>query len=138
MKSLVDKKMATLIVLITLASALTAFGAFWYFWHHGDYGLAHARTVAFAVLGLNSLFYVWSVRSLSKPIWRSGILQNSWLIGAVLMGLGLQLFGMYSSLGQRLLGTVSLDVSEWTVVLTGSFLMIAIVEGVKWSYNRKT
>jgi len=134
-KYLIDREMGMLITLISLASALTAFGAFWYYWQNPSYGLDHARTVAFSLLGLNSLFYVWSVRSLRNPVWKEGLLKNPWLLGAVLMGFSLHLFGIYSSTGQRLLGTVAIDWNEWLVIGLGSLLMIVIVEGVKWVYN---
>jgi len=51
--------------------------------------------------------------------------------------LGLQLAGLYSGFGQRLLGTVRIDWNEWMVVVLGSLLMLVIVEAVKWTYNKK-
>ena len=54
------------------------------------------------------------------------------------MGLGLQLIGIYSPLGQRLLNTVSLNPGEWLTVILGSLVMLTVVEGVKWGYNKKT
>jgi len=136
-KYLINQEVGLIIALISIVSAATAFGAFWYYWHTPGYGLEHARSVAFSLLGLNSLFYVWSARSMSKPIWRENFFKNPWLIMGVVAGLGLQLFGLYSSLGQRLLGTVGIDWSEWVVVVVGSVIMMMIVEGVKWAYNRK-
>src|SRR3990167_9030843 len=138
LRHLLNQEMVLLIALITLASGLTAFGAFLFYHQQIGYGLVHARTVAFALLGLNSLVYVWSVRSLSKPIWRSRWWQNPWLVGAVVLGLGLQLIGIYSPLGQRLLNTVSLNPGEWLTVILGSLVMLTVVEGVKWGYNKKT
>lgn len=137
-KFLFDGEMGVLMVIISVTSAVTAFAAFWYYWQNPAYGLAHARTVAFSLLGLNSLFYVWSARSLKNPFWKEGFLKNPWLLAAVVAGFGLHLFGIYSSLGQRLLGTVAIDGNEWAVILAGSLLMLSLVEGVKWVYNRKT
>jgi len=81
--------------------------------------------------------YVWSARSLHLPMWQVKWDQNKWLIAAVLAGLGLQLAGLYSGFGQRLLGTVRIDWNEWMVVVLGSLLMLVIVEAVKWTYNKK-
>ncbi|MCG2691519.1 cation-translocating P-type ATPase C-terminal domain-containing protein, partial [Microgenomates group bacterium] len=99
--------------------------------------LEYAQTIAFALLGLNTLAYVWSARNLHLPLWKVKWNQNKWLIAAVLAGLGLQLAGLYSGFGQRLLGTVTIDWNEWLVIGLGSLLMIVIVEGVKWVYNKK-
>jgi Ca2+-transporting ATPase len=137
-KHLIDGEMGLLIALISITSAVIGFAAFWFYWQHQAYGLEHARTVAFSLLGLNSLFYVWSARSLKKPLWEEGFLKNPWLVGAVLLGFSLHLLGIYTDWGQRLLGTVAIDWSEWLVVIMGSLIMMVVVEGVKWSYNRKT
>ena len=134
---LIDGEMSLLIGLISLVSAGTAFAAFLYYWHHPGYGLEHARSVAFSLLGLNSLVYVWSARSLHLPMWQVKWDQNRWLIAAVIAGLVLQLAGLYSDFGQKLLGTVGVDWTEWLVIGGGSLLMLVIVEAVKWTYNRK-
>ena len=134
---LIDGEMSLLIGLISLVSAGTAFAAFLYYWHHPGYGLEHARSVAFSLLGLNSLVYVWSARSLHLPMWQVKWGQNRWLIAAVIAGLVLQLAGLYSDFGQKLLGTVGVDWTEWLVIGGGSLLMLIIVETVKWIYNKK-
>lgn len=134
---LIDREMSLLIGLISSVSAITAFAAFLYYWQNPGYGLAHARSVAFSLLGLNSLVYVWSARSLSLPLWQVRWGQNKWLIAAVIGGLGLQLAGLYSGFGQKLLGTVGVDWIEWLIIGGGSLLMLVIVETVKWTYNKK-
>lgn len=135
---LIDTQVSVLIGLISITSAVAVFAIFLYYWHQPGYGLEHARSVAFTLLGLNSLAYVWSARSLGQPMWQVKWWQNRWLIIGVLLGLGLQLIGLYSDFGQRFLGTVGLRWSEWLVVGLGCMMTIFIVEGVKWAYNKKT
>lgn len=134
--SLLSGEMKLMVGLISTVSALLAFAAFWYYWHHPAYGLAEARSVAFSILGLNSLFYVWSVRSLSRPVWHDYFFKNPWLIAAVIIGLGLQLVALYTPQGRDLLGTVALDINEWLVVIAASLSMLVIVESFKrrWHY----
>lgn len=134
---LIDGRVSLLIGLISASSAITAFAAFLYYWYQPGYGLGHARSVAFSLLGLNSLVYVWSARSLHLPVWQVKWGRNKWLIAAVIGGLGLQLAGLYSDFGQKLLGTVRVDWAEWLVIGGGSLLMLVIVEAVKWTYNKK-
>jgi len=135
-QSLLSGEMKLMIGLISAVSAFLAFAAFWYYWHHPAYGLEQARSVAFSILGLNSLFYVWSVRSLSRPVWHDNFIKNPWLIAAVVIGLGLQLTALYTPLGRELLGTVALDINEWLVVIAASLSMMVIVESFKrrWRY----
>ncbi len=135
-QSLLSGEMKLMIGLISAVSAFLAFAAFWYYWHHPAYGLEQARSVAFSILGLNSLFYVWSVRSLSRPVWHDNFIKNPWLIAAVVIGLGLQLTALYTPLGRELLGTVALDINEWLVVIAASLSMMVLVESFKrrWRY----
>ena len=135
--SLLSGEMKLMAGLISVVSAFLAFAAFWYYWQHPAYGLVPARSVAFSILGLNSLFYVWSVRSLSRPVWRDHWSKNPWLIGAVILGLGLQLTGIYTPLGRNLLGTTALDINEWLIVTSASLVMLVIVESFKrrWRYS---
>jgi len=49
-----------------------------------------ARSMAFATIGINSLIYVFSVRTLTRPFWEEGFLDNKWLVLAVLVGMGFQ------------------------------------------------
>jgi Ca2+-transporting ATPase len=135
--SLLSGEMKLMVGLISTVSAFMAFAAFWYYWHHPAYGLIEARSVAFSILGLNSLFYVWSVRSLSRPVWHDHFFKNPWLITAVIIGLGLQLIALYTPFGRDLLGTVALDVNEWLIVVVASLSMLVIVESFKrrWHYS---
>lgn len=51
--------------------------------------LIFARSVAFASFGIASLIYVFSVRTLSDPVWKENPFNNIWLIIAVLWGFAL-------------------------------------------------
>lgn len=132
---LIDAEIVWLIGLISVVSALTAFAAFWYYRQLPGYGLDHARSVAFSLLGLNSLVYVWSARALRRPFWRVSLAKNFYLVLAVLGGLSLQLLGIYSAFGRRFLGTVALDLQEWLLIAGLSLIMLLVVEGVKWRFN---
>ena len=49
-----------------------------------------ARSVAFITIGVNSLVYVFSIRTLTDPFWHENPFDNKWLNIAVLGGLILQ------------------------------------------------
>lgn len=133
---LIDSEVLTLIVLISVVAAAMTLGAFAYFWHGLEAELIHARTVAFVMLGVNSLFYVFSSRSLSRPVWEVKIGRNKWLLGAVLLGLILQVSVIYVPALQLVFETVALGWFEWLVVISGSLLLMGVVEGVKFAYTR--
>ena len=133
---LVDAEIKVLIFLISTVTGLVTLGAFFWFWRlYND--VASARTVAFAMLGVDSLIYVFSARSLRQPIWQTPLLSNPWLILAVLGGLALQLMALYVPFLQRLLATRPLTAFEWLAVLMEAVLVIGIIEVVKWRFLRK-
>lgn len=133
---IIDGEVMTLIILISSVASLTTLGAFAYFWHGLDAEVVHARTVSFAMLGVNSLFYVFSSRSLSKPVWQVRIGRNKWLLWAVLVGLILQVSVIYVPVLQHVFQTVALGWFEWAIIVGGSLLLMAVVEGVKFAYTR--
>jgi len=134
-QDLLDTEIKLLIGLISSVAGIMALGIFWWYWRlSGD--LILARTVAFALLGVDSLLYVFSCKSLRKPLWKEKIFDNWWLIGAVLIGLSFQISALYVPGLQKILKTVGLGVEEWLVILTASGLMIGIIESVKWGFNK--
>ncbi len=134
---LIDGEVLLLIALISVAAAVMTLLAFGYFWGNVKYGLMEARTVAFTMLGVSSLFYVFSSRSISLPIWKVNLFRNWWLIGGVVMGMAMQLAVIYVPILQRIFGTTPLDLRQWLVILAGSAVLMTLVEGVKSVYGKR-
>lgn len=63
-----DLEIKVLVTLISVVTASLVFGVFWWYLHAE--GLLKARTMAFAVLSVDSLLYVFSSRSLRRPLWK--------------------------------------------------------------------
>jgi Ca2+-transporting ATPase len=134
---IVDKQMAVLIGLVSVVTGtLVLLGYMWYL--SMGVGVDKARTVAFAMLGVDSLFYVFSCRSLHKPIWKDVPWKNPWLLGAVGMGLMIQLAAIYLPILQRMLHTVALEVSDWGVILAFSVVVVMTIELTKVIFAKKT
>ncbi|QHO63038.1 cation-translocating P-type ATPase [Candidatus Chazhemtobacterium aquaticus] len=136
--SLIDGEVVTLIVMISSVAAAMTLMAFGYVYNILEYSLEHARTVAFVMLGVNSLFYVFSSRSLSEPIWRVGWKRNPWLLLGVGMGFVLQVIVVYVPFLQEIFQTVELDILDWLIVVMASMVLVAMVEGVKFAYSRSS
>jgi len=93
---LVTSWMTRLIFIVSLASSFVTFVSFVLVYRKsGD--LALARSVAFLILGLDSLVCVFSIRTLLLPFSPSHFLENRWLVAAVLGGLVLQIFAVSCS-----------------------------------------
>jgi Ca2+-transporting ATPase len=87
--------------------------------------------MAFTILSVDSLLYVFSSRSLHQPIWRNVPWKNPWLLGAVGIGFGIQLLAIYLPWLQGLLKTVPLGLDDWMVVMVVSLTVIGVIEVAK-------
>ncbi|PLX24804.1 ATPase [Candidatus Parcubacteria bacterium] len=137
-KSLVDGESKLLIILISIFSSVSSLWLFWYFYKKtGDLDLA--RTVTFVELGLDTLFYVFSIKSLNHSIFTANPFKNKYLNGAVLIGLATQLVAVYVPFFNRLLRTVPIYWEEWRVIFIVFSLVIIMIEGIKaiYIYYRK-
>jgi Ca2+-transporting ATPase len=135
-ESLVASWMKRLILIISLAGGITALGLFIFFYQFsGD--LLLSRSIAFATLGVNSLVYVFSIRTLTKPFWEESFFANKWLNLAVLAGLFLQISPFVFEPTREFLGIVALKPIHWVAVFSASVLMFIIIEGAKVVFRKK-
>jgi len=93
--------------------------------------------MVFATLSIDSLLYVFSCRSLTKNIWHESIFKNMWLVIASLFGIILTIFSVHLKPLQNLLGTTALSLTDWLIVFTISFGVIASIEIFKWIYIKQ-
>ena len=126
--------MILLISIISLTSGLVAL-LFFYYVYRNSSDIALARSVAFATLGLNSLFYVFAVRTLTVPFWKNNLFENRWLILAVLFGLSLQILPFTTPSLREFFGIKYLGMNYWFVAIFLSLLMFVLVEIFKLIYG---
>lgn len=124
-----------LIGLISLLLAILPLGLFWLYWFRtGDEHFA--RTVAFVALAVTSLFYVFSIRSLRRSLFKQNFFSNPLLIISVLIGAVLQLAAVYWQPLQSLLGTQALGATEWSIILLYGIILVGILEMAKMFHYR--
>ncbi len=129
-ESVLDYERKFLIVFISLFTALSVLGIFWFVMQQtGD--LDRARTVAFLTLSINTLLYVFSVRSVRHSIFEINILSNRWLLGAVFFSFLMQIAGVYVPFLQTILRTVAIGLADWILVLFVCLWIIALIEIAK-------
>lgn len=126
-----------LIGLISLTTALFVLFSFWFFWKGNDSNIVLARTIAFTVLGISTLFYIFSVRNLKKPFWQTKFWNNKFLIFSVIFGIFLQSLVIYNPFLQRIFNTMALNIWHWIYVISVGVFIVLIIESVKWVFNKK-
>ncbi|MFW0862493.1 MAG: cation-translocating P-type ATPase [Candidatus Komeilibacteria bacterium] len=132
-KPILDAERNILIATISLVTAISSLIIFHlYYTHTGDLSLA--RSLVFATLGVDSLLYVFSCRSLRHSILHKGFFANKFLILAVVGGFMVQLLALYIPFFQRILRTTALNMMEWGIVLGASLVVILLIELIKYIF----
>jgi Ca2+-transporting ATPase len=123
-----------------LIGALTIL-AFWYGYYEQGYNpgdkkvpestVEYARTMAFMVLVVCQLFYSLALRSSLKSIFTIGIFTNKYLIGAIGLGVLLQLIVIGIPVMQHAFNLQMLDSKGWIVVFILGLIPLVLNEIIK-------
>ena len=102
--------------------------------HAGDHIAIHADalTMAFATLGLIQLFHAYNVKSVYQSILTVGPFKSKTFNWSILVSFILLAATIVIDPLESIFHVTKLDLSQWAVVLLGSFSMIIIVEIVKF------
>ncbi len=133
---LIDKEMKFLIFVVGLVTDLILLSIFLFLLKQTN-DLQYIRTVVFAALAINSLFYSFSMKSLRNPIWKIKFWNNRYLLGSFVLGFVLLLGAIYLPPLQLLLRTVSLGILEWIILIGFGILNITAIEVGKWIFIRQ-
>ncbi|MCK9639073.1 MAG: cation-translocating P-type ATPase [Prolixibacteraceae bacterium] len=115
--------------------------AFWYGYYESGYSpfdkstpentVEYARTMAFMVLVMCQLFFSLAVRNSSKSIFQIGIFSNKYLIGAIVLGVLLQLIVIGIPVIQRAFHLQMLDLRGWLIAISLGLVPLLVNEIVK-------
>ncbi len=132
---ILDKELKIIIFIIGFVTDFALLGLFVYLCTIGlDINLA--RTIIFIGLGVDSLFYVFSCKSLHRNIWKTSLFNNMFLNFSVLLGV-IMLFGTVYLPSLRLfLKTEPLPFWAFSLLIAFAILKIGIIESVKWFFRR--
>ena len=131
---ILDKEMKILIFVIGIFTDLVLLGIFYLMLDFTNMELIHIRTFVFAALAINSLFYVFSCRSLRHTIISKNPFDNKFLIFGVIMGFILQLAAIYQPQLQKVFATVPLSLNDWILIFGLGIFNIMAIEVVKYYF----
>ncbi|WP_204120808.1 MULTISPECIES: cation-translocating P-type ATPase [Levilactobacillus] len=105
---------------------------------HATASLAHADalTMAFATLGLIQLFHAFNSKSIHGSIFTVGLFKNKFFNWAIVIAFALLAMTILVPGLNGMFHVAHLDGFQWAIVLAASFMMIVIVEIVKFFQRR--
>ncbi len=121
---IIDRDIAVNIVYVALFMAV---GSLWTFVRRTNGGnVAEAQTMTFTTLAMFQIFNSLNVRSRTKSLFQLGLFSNPYLLGAILLSVGLQVAVTTVPFLQVALDTVPLTLEDWgMVILTSSSVFVA-------------
>lgn len=99
--------------------------------------MRYARTMAFVVLAASQLFYAMTMRHRTKSIFQIGLFSNKALIGAIVMGLFLQLIVITIPFLANAFKVQMLSLQDWGIVLALALCPVALNELIKIFFRFK-
>lgn len=130
---ILDTQVKTLIAVISLITGLLNVALF-QFLYTNTHDLEYARTMVFLSIGIDSLFFMFSIRSLRKLLHQTNIFGNPWLILALIGGIIAQALPIYVPMLQNYFGTVSLGLDDWGLVFGLIVIEMGIIELCKFFF----
>lgn len=133
---ILDKQIKILIGVISIFSGIASLVLFYiYFKMTNNYVLS--STVAFALLGTDSLIYIFSIRTLRHSILKYNIFKNIYLILGVGFSFLMMLASLYVPFMQTLIKTAPLSIFDWLIIIIISLCEVFVIEVTKYLYARK-
>ncbi len=131
--SLLTKEMKIIIFIIGFITDFLLLGVFILLFRAG-HNINYIRTMVFAALTIDSLFYIFSCKSLRKNLWHIDIFSNKLLVTALLIGISALIGAIYLPLLQGFLKTIPLTLNDWLIVLGLGFIELFLIETTKWYF----
>lgn len=135
--AILNKESKLIIFLVSLLRDALLLGIFLGFYYYTEYPLPHIQTLLFAIISIDSLFYIYSIKSFHQPIWQEKFLDNYYLIAAVCVGVILAFAAIYTPMLNQALGTVPLPVKHIALVFVVTLFEIFMYEMVKFWYRMR-
>lgn len=133
---LLNPEMKTLIFNIGIIDDLLLLGLFFWLLNKTP-DLSYIQTMVFTGLSIDTIFAALSCKSLRRNLWEINILNNKFLILAIIVGILALLAALYFSPLQRLLKTVPLSINDWMVLLALATIELILIEGTKYFFIRR-
>lgn len=127
---LIASRMLKLIAIVSISGGIATFALYSYILHQtGDLDLA--RSTAFVSFGMTTMLYVYSVRSLRRPVWQESFFDNKRLILGILAGTLLVVSPFLIPILGRFLQITPIGYRRFPAVGTG-VLIVVIIEFFKY------
>lgn len=95
------------------------------------------RTMLFVALSIGSMFFAFSLKDFTQPIWKISIFSNVYLLGALAASFALLMVALVFPPLQTLLSLTPLTGAEVGILVALGLLNVATIEGAKMALRKR-
>ncbi len=132
-KSILTPKLRRLIILVSVVTGILLVGI--YLWLiQTNIPEDELRTIMFACLSLDAIFFSFSLKSFDTPIWKINIFSNKYLLSALVVSIILLILALTWSPLMILLSTTALTSGEITLLIGVGVANLLTIEIIKFFF----
>jgi Ca2+-transporting ATPase len=132
-RNILTRELSWLVVILAVVTGLITLGLY-YFLVSIDTPVEVIQTMMFVTISLDSLFFSFSLKSLTTPIWRIDVLSNKYLLWALGFSMGLLLLTLTWAPLQQLLSLADLSPYKMMLLLGVGIINLVAIECVKYYF----
>ncbi len=136
MHRIITKELKTIISILSLVTGVLLISIYFMLLKIGM-EIEEIRTIMFAILSIDSIFFSFSLKDLNKPLWHINIFSNKYLLFALTASIGTLLLVLFTPALRTLLSLTELSLGMLFLILSTGILNIVIIEVVKYIYFEK-
>ena len=134
---ILDNQSTMMVFVVGLLTDFILVGVFLIFYYGGNYEIEYLRTLVFAIIGTDSLFNIFALKSHRTSVFKSAPFNNMFLNVSVAFGFAMMISAVYLPQLNSFLGTIPLQFKHTLLVLALGILELILVELVKWLFRVK-
>jgi P-type Ca2+ transporter type 2C len=125
-----DRPMGRLILTIAVVTNIALFTLYLWLLSQTD-DVMFVRTMMFAAVGIDTLIYVFAVKSFRRSIFHVNPFSNFWLLLGIACGFGVMLIALWVPFFQDIFQIAPLSLSDWGLLIMIGVMKLFAIEGVK-------
>jgi len=129
-ESVLNREMLMIVFIIGVVTDLVLFALYLWLLSTGE-NIDTIRSIMFAAVGIDSLLYVFAVKSFRRTIFRINPFSNPWLVLGVGLGLCLMLVALLTPFFQEAFEIVPLSLPDWGLLIMMGLVKLFAIELAK-------
>ena len=130
---LLTREMKVIIFIVGILTDIMLLGLFFWLWGQ-SHNIAYVRTIIFTALSVDSLFFIFSCKSLRRNLWHINPFSNKILLIALGVSFLMLVPAVYLPFFQTFLKTVPLGIFDWLIILALGIIELILIEATKYYF----